>query len=273
MSKSSYALFFKQIEGNYHFLVCKSYMGLELDGREARIFCKSGKESHSPLKTPSVIREEIRQMITRLEEFVPDAINLRTHSLSSNSIHFICDNHKNFYNLLGGQIESGEMAPTSLLRELDEELFINVPDDIKLPMLDNIIGNILESYVSGDKTIFLINYDKLQEGIKAHIEAGIKDPTIFHKLGNCCNVDGVELGEIHSLKWLMWDELKHKIRLVPKKGELSKFNTGDILVRKMGELFGLTGGNYYEKYLKYKVKYLELKANVINNPHHIFLNL
>ena len=133
-----------------------------------------------------------------------------------------------------------------MCRELEEELLLNATTEKKI-FLDDILRNIGYEYKSDNKNIYLINYDTLNVAVKCIIESRLKNPNLLHKLDNYCGVDGVEHGEILLLNWVSIGKLKKVCRQFNYKNEMLKYTTSN-----------LKGGNYYEKYLKYKSKYLEL---------------
>ena len=270
---ASYALFYTLVDAP-KLLICKTYYGLKINKKEARIFCRIGENKTNPIKSTDTIIKEIDEVIKQLVESPTRFLNLRPHKLSENSIHFISDNGNLFYNFVGGGKENSESTLETLRRELDEELFINSSFIDKKIMLDNIIENITNEIISNDKVIFLINYDKLHQLIKDFIKNGVIDPTIFHKMGKSCGVD-VEMGEICSLQWINFAKFCDKIKIKDsvseiKGGMLNKFNENNILLNEIKKIFSIEdkeiedmyGGNYYEKYVKYKNKYLILKKEL-----------
>ena len=276
---ASYALFYTLVD-TPKLLICKTYSGVKICKKEARIYCRIGENKTNALKSTDIIIKEIDNVIKLLAESPTVFVNLRPHKLSDNSIHFISDNSNLFYNFVGGGKENVETAVETLRRELDEELFINSNITDKKLMLDNIIENSTYEIISNDKVIFLINYDTLCESVKDFIKNGVINPTIFHKVGKSCGVD-VEMGEICSLQWINFAKFCDIIKIKDtigkvKGGMLNKFNENNILLNELKKIFliedienkeikNMDSGDYYEKYVKYKNKYLLLKKKLEEN--------
>ena len=253
MNKGSYGLFYKKIidiDGKeiYNFLVCKSYKGIQIDGMDIRIYCRTSRDKNAPFRNPDDIKKEIKEKKAIIQKKIPGVDNLRSKKLGNGSIIFIEDRpDKNFYNYLGGKKDDIDVTERdTLYRELEEELLLNVTTEKKI-FLDNIQRNISYEYNSDNKNIYLINYDTLHVAVKCIIESRLKNPNLLHKLDNYCGVNKVEHGEILLLNWVSLEKLKKICGNFNRKNEMLNYTTGN-----------LKGGNYYEKYLKYKSKYLEL---------------
>jgi len=272
---ASYALFYTLREIP-RVLICKTYQGLHFGGKEAKVFCRRGTLKTEPLRPSEEIFKEVSNKIEAFKKSDTSFINLRAKKLSEGRIIFISDDRGLFSNFIGGGQENEETPLETLKKKLDEELFINSDSGEKKIMLDNIIANNTQTILSDERySIFLINYDTLHESVKEFLNNGIRDPTIFHKIGKNCGVD-VELGEIHSLMWIDFDEISAKIKIKDesigeKAHSLSKFNKNNILLDKLKKVFStkkredMDGSGYKEKYIKYKYKYMTLKNKLTGN--------
>lgn len=236
----SYGLFYKNDGGVLKFLVCRSYKGLKIDKSEQLIICSN--------KSADTIRTEI----DRIKLLLSIHDNPRPKKLSANKIIFISNNSSSYQtNFIGGNIEGTETPEDTFLREFDEELLLNCDDENKKSILFDISGNLTNKILIGDRTVFLINYDTLADNTKLLLSSGVDNIKAFSKLGSVCDVSGIELGEIHSLKW-------HNLKGLKDSVTIKKFFTDGRLTKKLMDL--IIGGGYYKKYIKYKAKYLKLKS-------------
>lgn len=214
-----------------------------------------------PIST-ELIKSEIETNIELFERIgIP---NPRPKKLNNNLI-YIGDNDKSYMNnFIGGQIEDLENSKTALIRELQEELFINCNDEDKKIYIKDIESKLTNFVIDGSRTIYLVDFDSLKDVTKEFLIKLVKEDagehiTILSKLETFNGIPDVEMGEIHSLKWSSLEKLK--------SGSTTKkfFGGGvddSVLEKKIKEIFYDTNSlekKYYIKYVKYKNKYLQLK--------------
>lgn len=331
----SYALFLDKI--NQQILTCKTfrYMG-------GRIFCVK-KDSRELLPENEIYRNIDREKKIITAEYKDDpAKNLRLLKISNNSMYHICDNHFHDDNFIGGHQEKDEekeekeakeeeKGKNTLCRELREELFINDEEEEQKRKIQNILSNLITNIKSGNKRIFLINFNGLDESLQKFLNDGVSGKIKFQKnIKMCGNIDATE-GEIHKLIWLSKEDFLKKLEttlkkfnrnsvlsnsesefnkfltstrdsdiatfdnvkvndkleaisdLVPtrisqiKKGEIcivKRISKSEVIVGKGRSTIDVTAdfkkgffkkiisGGFYEKYIKYKNKYLTLKNNL-----------
>jgi hypothetical protein len=232
ITNSSYGLFYSKEKNSV--LVCKTYYGLKIGGKEEIIYCRRNKYSRD-LKSPYEIQAQIEKTKKKLMDEGGYAV-VFPHKLSKSSINFIAPGINTFYNLIGGGIEEREGKredkEQALRREIGEELFLNLDPSEREAVLDDIMRKIdYHPIPSEDKLIFFINYDILHESTKRHIRRGIEDSSMFKKTGKSCGVD-VELGEIDKLIWLTLNDAKREF-----KRSLVKFNEENLLVDEINKIY------------------------------------
>lgn len=221
--------------------------------------------SGTPIST-DIIKSEVE---TNIELFKRMGIpNPRPKKLNNNLIYIGDNNNSYMNNFIGGQIEDSEDSKTALIRELQEELFINCNKYDKEIFTKDIESKLTNFVVDGSRTIYLVDFDSLEDVTKDFLTKLIKEDVEEHipllsKLETFNGILDVEMGEIHSLKWSNLEKLK--------SGHTTKkfFSGGvddSILEKKIKEIFDETNSlekKYYIKYIKYKKKYLQLK-NLMN---------
>jgi len=218
-----------------------------------------------PIST-ELIKSEIETNIELLKKLgIP---NPRPKKLNNNLI-YIGDNDKSYMNnFIGGQIEDLEDSKTALIREIQEELFINCNDEDKENFTKDIESKLTNFVIDGSRTIYLVDFDSLKDETKDFFTKLIKEDAGEHipllsKLEIFNGIPDVEMGEIHSLKWSSLEKLK-------SGWTTKKFFSGgvddSILEKKIKEIFDESDTlekKYYAKYIKYKIKYLQIKNKKI----------
>jgi len=261
--KAAYALFYKLEDGVTNFLVCESFQGIVL--RESGSWDKDVINIEQ--KTNVDLKAEIDSYISKLSSSYPD---IRPHRMGRNTFNLI-SKKRTFINLLGGQCElwRGEDYKQSLERELKEELFLNLDEETQTKLVNNIMSelsiycdSISYKGLSIDKIIrvYLINFDNLGENTKEAFKT-----LNFSKVEPDESFSSImaEKGEINKIEWLKADSFIYLIN-----SKLKKFNSKNVLYDKIEEIKNKTKiqktsemnleGDYYKKYLKYKLKYRAL---------------
>ena len=106
MTNSSYGLFYRKINKEYEYLVCKIYHGIKIDDIELISNCKENNKK--VLRNPGEIKSEIAKKMAIVQSRIPEIVNVRPHIGEFKKMYYVADNNNNFYNFLGGQKESGE---------------------------------------------------------------------------------------------------------------------------------------------------------------------
>jgi hypothetical protein len=278
---SSYVLFYKESDEIINFLICKSYMGHEINGdrgsrTQDRIFCKSvSKVAKSPITINKDIADIKKAIIEKRNyKHITSDEQLIVKKFSDSSLHIVSDSTA-FNNLLGGEMNNLENPEDALIRELSEELFINVDPLTLTEYLANIKSQMTEFCESIERKrdfvhtrrIYLINIASLNESVRKYINDVVSNSSLLHKRGIHCGILDVELGELQCIYWVNCDDLQHML-----VSAMIKFNYNNVLISMLENKRLLVatsahsefskGGAYYEKYLKYKTKYLELKSRI-----------
>ncbi len=248
---SAYLLLFKRdSKGRLLYFTLDNYAGIRINSNEVQVACGN----HGVLKKPQQIITEIRARIADISNAYPNFnfgyLNpkiMNDHATPENTkFYFVSPRNPsgtNFINLPGGGANSGETPEQTVIREVSEELNIDITHIIA--------GNVLlKTITSAGKAIFIVDYDTLQQSDKDLFRNG----NVASNRKTICGVTNIETSEAYYVSWRYYNQL----RLHPRDNKfLNKFQEGLNRITP--------GGNqdiYYKKYLKYKAKYLKLKASM-----------
>jgi 8-oxo-dGTP pyrophosphatase MutT (NUDIX family) len=280
-SRAAYLLLYKRdTSNNILFYTLDNYAGIRVNAREVVVNCADHLGS---LKTQQQLDAEINARKLDIRAAYPGSIMtylnakiMDDHStLLNTKFYFVSPenpSNTNFINLPGGNVNPGENPTNNVIREVHEELGIDVSGIIMRNQMNMTI-------TSEGRAIFPVDYDALSSAEKSLFPIG----NVPSNLRTICNVNNIETSEAYSTVWRYYNDLDRKARI--------KFYEGIHLVdpsapspfpppstrhpvtssRHPHPRHGpyhrqpRPGGNqdiYYKKYLKYKAKYLKLKASM-----------
>ena len=282
VAPGAYILFYdltKQEQSQY--LLCRSYKGLKDDNfyrdpllpvdhfysssrpkNEYRIYCNILRGG--PQDPNEIIRRK-DLILGRLRDIHPYA---RLKYFNENSMIFIDKTRDSYFkNLIGGKIKEGETYVNAALREFKEEILLNFEPLVQNSLIENLRPLLIDTMrvLSEDDVIYLVDFNRLNDALQVHINTLIASADHdnngyivgLSRLGTECGVDNVETGELHSIKWTNLDSVS----------KIQERQVKDIIAKEEEPAARLVpryrrSGGYYKEYLKYKQKYLALKAQL-----------